>query len=102
MILKINFIKMGAAATTINSVPLPGLASSENKIAASSLPFPTKGVKLSFANEFYELCGGKDKIKDLTTTDINEVYQKKITEKYKLSFCEYLSHLKHPAVGNET
>ena len=45
-------------------------------------------------------CEGKNNIRDLTTTEVNEKYQKKITEKYKLSFCEYLSQLKHPAVGN--
>ena len=83
---------MGATA----SIPL---ASSQPATIASSLPFPTKGVKLSFANEFYQLCGGKEQVKDLTTTEINELYQKKITEKYKLSFCEYLFQLKHPAVG---
>lgn len=83
---------MGAAASTL-SIPLP------SSQYTSSLPFPTKGVKLSFINDFYELCGGKEKIKDCTTTDINEVYQKKITEKYKLSFCEYLCQLQHPAVG---
>jgi hypothetical protein len=45
---------MGAAAA-IDSIP-PAL--SQPAITASSLPFPTKGVKLSFANEFYDLCGG--------------------------------------------
>jgi len=86
---------MGAAASTVSIE----LASLKSTITASSLPFPTKGVKLSFADEFYELCGGKEQIKNFTTTEMNELYQKKFTEKYKLSFCEYLSHLHHPAVG---
>ena len=89
---------MGSGASTIE-IPLP---SEEKTINASSIPFPKKGVKLSYVQDFYNLCGGRDIIEDLTTTEINDNFQKKITEKYKLSFCDYLSYQNHPAVGEAT
>ena len=89
---------MGSGASTIE-IPLP---SEEKIINASSIPFPKKGVKLSYVQDFYNLCGGRDSIEDLTTTEINDNFQKKITEKYKLSFCDYLSYQNHPAVGEAT
>jgi len=69
--------------SAIHNIPIP---SHNIKINASTIPFPTKGVKLSYIHEFYDLIGGKEQIKQFTTTEINDIHQKKITEKYKLSF----------------
>ena len=88
---------MGSAAS-ISAIPTK--TNDSVKVNASSIPFPTVGVKLSYVNDFYDLCGGKENIKSLMTTEINEVYQKKITEPYKLSFCDYLKYINHPAVGD--
>ena len=91
---------MGAGASVNN---LPEISPLKQKIKSDSLLFSTKGVKLSYINEFYDLiCGGKKHIKDLTTTEINDIYQKKITDQHKISFCDYLSYLEHPAVGEAT
>ena len=86
---------MGAAA----SIPvIPTKTNDSDRVNASSIPFPTVGVKLSYVNDFYDICGGRENIKSLTTKEINYTYQKKITEPYKLSFCEYLKCIDHPAV----
>ena len=72
---------------------------------ASSLPFPKLGIKLSyFLNEFPALCGGRAALEGLTTTEVNELFQKKITESSKLSFCDYLNQQQpnHSAVGEAT
>ena len=51
----------------------------------SPVPFPTKGIRLSYiVKDFYDLCGGKKHTKELTTTQVNEQYQMKITEMNKL------------------
>ena len=55
------------------------------------LPFPMEGLKLSFIlSHFYELCGDRSGLIGKTTSDVNEFYQKKITESSRFSFCEYL------------
>ena len=91
-------VPMGHSASTLN-IPVP---SEGQTVIASEIPFPTKGVKLSYIKEFYDLCGGRELIKDLTTTEINDDFQKRMTERYKLSFCDYLFYQNHPAVGEAT
>ena len=66
---------------------------------ASSLPFPKDGIRLSSVKDFYDACGGKDKLEGLTTTDVNEKYQKPITESSQLSYCEYLKQQSSSNVG---
>ena len=56
------------------------------KAAASSLPFPKDGIRLSSLKDFYDACGGKDNLLGLTTTDVNEKYQKPITAASQLSY----------------
>jgi len=48
---------------------------------------------------FYDAYGGKDKLLGLTTTDVNEKYQKPITATSQLSYCEYLKLQNSPFVG---
>ena len=68
-------------------------------VTASSLPFPKDGIRLSSMKDFYDACGGKDKLLGLTTTDVNEKYQKPITAASQLSYCEYMKLKSSPAVG---
>jgi len=68
----------------------------------SLLPFPRQGLKLSYIlSHFYELCGDRSGLIGKTTADVNEFYQKKITESSRVSYCEYLklNNEHHPAVG---
>ena len=89
----------GAKDTSIILSPIQGLVNLVKKVRASSLPFPKDGIRLSSMKDFYDACGGKDKLLGLTTTDVNDKYQKPITAASQLSYCEYLK-LKHsPAVG---
>eukprot|EP01035_Chromulina_nebulosa_P069341 gene69341-biopygen24207 len=72
---------------------------------ASAVPFPKLGLKLSYLlNEFIFLCGGRVALEGKTTTEVNFLFQKKITESAKLSFCDYLNQQQsnHPAVGVAT
>ena len=72
------------------------------KLKASSVPFPKLGLKLSYLlNEFPDLCGGRVELESKTTTEVNLLFQKKITESAKLSFCDFLNQQRpnHPAVG---
>jgi hypothetical protein len=79
---------------------LPGSQKARNnKSIISSLPFPKDGIKLSSIKDFYDACGGKDKLIGLTTTDVNEKYQKIITSNSQLSYCEYLKLQNNPNVG---
>jgi hypothetical protein len=66
--------------------------------AASSLPFPKDGIRLSSINVFYNACGGRDKLIGLTTTEVNEKFLKPITQSSQLSYCELL---KSQAGGND-
>ena len=85
--------------STIRS-PLRGLLSVvKKKVTASSLPFPKDGIRLSSIKDFYDACGGKDKLLGLSTTDVNEKYQKPITAASQLSYCEYLKLKSRPADG---
>ena len=80
--------------------PLQGLVNLVmKKPAASSLPFPKDGIRLSSMKDFYAACGGKDKLLGLTTTDVNEKYQKPITAASQLSYCDYLKLQRSPSVG---
>jgi hypothetical protein len=80
--------------------PLQGLVNLVmKKPAASSLPFPKDGIRLSSMKDFYAACGGKDKLLGLTTTDVNEKYQKPITAASQLSYCDYLKLQSSPSVG---
>ena len=85
---------------TSNSIITHKLILKQNgeALSASYNPFPTLGVKLKYIEEFYKLFGGRDKFIDMTTEDVNNQYQKKITESSKLSFCEYLQQIEHDAV----
>ena len=59
-------------------------------IAASSLPFPKDGIRLSSISVFYNACGGRDKLIGLTTTEVNDKFLKPITQSSQLSYCELL------------
>ena len=79
--------------------PLQGLVNLVKKVTASSLPFPKDGIRLSSMKDFYAACRGKDKLLGLTTTDVNEKYQKPITAASQLSYCDYLKLHRSPYVG---
>ena len=47
--------------------------------------FPKDGVKLSFIEEFFTVCGGRDKLEGLTTTEVCEQHIKRLTMSTKSS-----------------
>ena len=68
-----------------------------------SFSMPKLGLKLSyFGNEFYKVCGGREKLVGKTTTDVNVQFQKEMTVASKLSYCDLLMQQQHPAVGVAT
>jgi len=67
-----------------------------------STVFPKKGIKLSYLEEFFRECGGRDSLNDLTTTEVCERYIKPITETTQSSYCELMSVLGHEGVGEAT
>ena len=64
--------------------------------------FPKSGVKLSYIEEFFTACGGRDKLEGLTTTEVCDQYIKPLTEQSKSSYCDLLKHQNHGAVGQAT
>lgn len=60
---------------------------------------PQFGVKLSFAQEFIDACGGTDALSQFTTNDVCEKFVKPMTSQYRVSYCDYLKALNHPSVG---
>ena len=91
--------EQGTKNTSAIQSPIQGLMNRMKKVTASSLPFPKDGIRLSSMKDFYDACGGKDKLLGLTTTDVNVKYQKPITAASQLSYCEYLKLRNSPAIG---
>lgn len=83
---------MGGSASIIENT-------ADNVKSSVPLPFPKDGIKLSSLNDFYVACGGKDKLNGLTTTEVNEQFQKHITADSQLSYCEYLKQQNSTSVG---
>ena len=88
---------MGAAAS-VQPSDYSAFAAVKSSSTAP-LPFPKDGVKLSFVNEFYGFCGGREKLEGLSTTDVCEKFIKPATKMLEVSFCDLLKSAKHPAVG---
>lgn len=66
----------------------------------SVLAFPKDGVTLAvIVTEFIELCGGQAVLLGLTTTEVNERFQKEMTRASGLSYCEQLKLAGHQGVG---
>ena len=63
------------------------------------LPFPKDGIRLSSIDIFYNACGGKDKLKGLTTTEVNDKFLKPITLSCQLSYCEMLKSQSNHCIG---
>ena len=57
------------------------------------LPFPKHGVRLDYYHEFIAACGGRDALKGLTTTEVNDKFVKAATFATQSSYCDML-HLK--------
>ena len=57
---------------------------------ADTLPFQKEGVLLSAFDEFIGECGGMDAIHGLSTTDVNNRFQKPLTFVHHASYCELL------------
>eukprot|EP01038_Epipyxis_sp_PR26KG_P015368 gene15368-20712_t len=63
-----------------------------------TLPFAKQGIKVCFLRNFINSCGGIDKFKDLTTTDVCNIYVKPRTvfsnphhdAKFHKSYCEVM------------
>ena len=83
---------MGSGASVVHKFD-------DSTIADGSLPFPKDGVRLSFIQEFFNFCGGREKLEGLTTTDVCNEFVKPATESSQLSFCEYLKFQNHGAVA---
>ena len=62
----------------------------------SNETFPEDGIRLSYLTEFIEKeCGGRDKIRDMTTQDICEQFIKPRTKEQGISYVEYLKAIDH-------
>lgn len=68
----------------------------------TTLDFPKIGIKKKVFNYFIDnICGGRQNIKDLTTTEVNEKYLIPCTLNEKLSYCDLLLKDKNnPNVGD--
>ena len=71
----------------------------EESFSAGVLAFPKDGVKLSYVAEFLAICGGREKLQGLTTTEVSEKFVKPMSESCQSSFCDMLKGQSHPAVG---
>jgi hypothetical protein len=92
-----SIVNMGAGAFVDASKILALEAST-----TGTLPFPKDGVRLSFATEFINSCGGRDQLSGLTTNDVCERFVKPPTLAFKSSYCEFLRAQSHPAVDTAT
>ena len=62
------------------------------------LVFPKAGVQLSYiVGEFYEECGGREKLKGLTTKEVCEQFIKPKTQERQSSYCDLLKERGHKA-----
>jgi len=68
------------ASSTVQPSPPP----------SSTLPFPKKGIKVSYLSKFVEKCGGRIALANLTTTQVNDLYQKPMTLLSQSSFCDLI------------
>lgn len=59
----------------------------------ATIPFPTKGVKVSFLDVFISRCGGREAIKDKTTAEIISEFVKPTTSVKRASYCEFQASL---------
>jgi hypothetical protein len=60
---------MGAGASVPEDVP-------RDETSFIATEFPKHGVRLSFYQEFIDLCGGRSNLEGLTTTEVCERYVK--------------------------
>ncbi len=75
---------MGAGASIEGNTNECGL------VTSSALDFPKHGVRLSFYNHFVDLCGGRNNLEGLTTTEVCERYVKPATFTLQCSYCDML------------
>ena len=61
--------------------------------------FPKEGIKLAALDIFINECGGRSMLEGLSTTDVNNLYQKPLTIHIKSSYCEYLKTRDSNSVG---
>jgi hypothetical protein len=86
-----------------NTVTISPLAPTIEIIKASTVPFPKLGLKFSYLKkEFYDLCGGREKLIGKTTAEVNLLFQKEFTKSSKLSYCDFLNSQNNLAVGVTT
>jgi len=64
-----------------------------------TLPFPRVGIKLSSVDSLINECGGRSVLEGLTSTDVNNMYQKPQTIHKKSSYCDYLKTRDPNSVG---
>jgi hypothetical protein len=62
--------------------------------------FPKLGIHLSYLPLFIQSCGGRDILKDFTTTEVCEKFLVPMTSSTKSSYCELLLSLKYPEYVN--
>ena len=94
-----NTINLAIASLSSSNDANQSTDSNSKTGVASTLPFPKDGIRLSSIKDFYDACGGKDNLKGLTTTDVNDKYQKPMTASSGLSYCEYLKQQNSTNVG---
>ena len=90
---------MGAAGSVVKG---PTSLLSPDQSSDQSLAFPKNGVKLSFVEAFFTLCGGRSALEAMTTTDVCQNFIKPYTNDTQTSYCELLLLQQHEAVGIAT
>ncbi|KAJ3281225.1 Kinesin light chain 3 [Borealophlyctis nickersoniae] len=83
--------------------PAPKLLEPASLTSLDTLePFSLLGVRVSYLDTFIKQCGGRQKLKGLTTTDTCNMFVKPLTEPSRQSLCSDLLKAGSPAVGRAT
>ena len=64
----------------------------DSQESTASTDFRSDGIRLSDITEFVAQCGGRNKLKGLTTTVVKNKYLKPMTHSKKFSYCELLKN----------
>jgi len=61
--------------------------------------FPKDGIQLSHFHDFIGICGGRDKLLGLTTSQVCDQFVKERTKKLFCSYCDLMKSQQNRKVG---